>query len=57
MLGGALLPLDAVGPCDIRPDKLIKRLKSGNISEVIIATDADSKGEITAIYLAEIIKN
>ncbi|GHT35913.1 recombination protein RecR [Endomicrobiia bacterium] len=56
VLGGALSPLDAVGPCDIRVDKLIKRLKSGNISEVIIATDADSKGEITAIYLAEIIK-
>ncbi|GHT38785.1 recombination protein RecR [Endomicrobiia bacterium] len=56
VLGGALSPLDAVGPCDIRVDKLIKRLKSGNISEVIIATDTDSKGEITAIYLAEIIK-
>ncbi|GHT56720.1 recombination protein RecR [Endomicrobiia bacterium] len=56
VLGGALSPLDAVGPCDIRVDKLIKRLKSGTISEVIIATDADSKGEITAIYLAEIIK-
>ncbi|GHT47759.1 recombination protein RecR [Endomicrobiia bacterium] len=56
VLGGALSPLDAVGPCDIRVDKLIKRLKSGNISEVIIATDADSKGEITAVYLAEIIK-
>ncbi|MDR3196191.1 MAG: recombination mediator RecR [Endomicrobium sp.] len=56
VLGGALSPLDAVGPDDIRIDKLIKRLKSDNISEVIIATDADSKGEMTAIYLAELIK-
>lgn len=57
VLGGALSPLDAVGPDDIRVDKLIKRLKSGRISEVILATDTDSKGETTAIYLAEIIKN
>jgi recombination protein RecR len=56
VLGGALSPLDAVGPNDIRIDNLIKRLKSDNISEVIIATDTDSKGEMTAVYLAELIK-
>lgn len=56
VLGGALSPLDAVGPEDIRVDKLIKRLKSGRITEVILATDTDSKGETTALYLAEIIK-
>ncbi|OEG70604.1 recombination protein RecR [Candidatus Endomicrobiellum trichonymphae] len=56
VLGGALSPLDAVGPDDIRINKLIERLKSDSVSEVIIATDADSKGEITAVYLADIIK-
>ncbi|MDR2666318.1 MAG: recombination mediator RecR [Endomicrobium sp.] len=56
VLGGALSPLDAIGPGDIRIDKLMKRLKNGNIGEVLIATDTDSKGEITAVYLAEIIK-
>ncbi|MDR1104122.1 MAG: recombination mediator RecR [Endomicrobium sp.] len=56
VLGGALSPLDAVGPNDIRIDNLIKRLKSDNISEVILATDTDSKGEMTAVYLAELIK-
>lgn len=56
VLGGALSPLDAVGPDDIRVDKLLKRLKSGRITEVILATDTDSKGETTALYLAEIIK-
>jgi recombination protein RecR len=56
VLGGALSPLDAVGPSDIRVDKLIKKLKSSNIDEVIIATDADPNGEVTAVYLAEIIK-
>jgi recombination protein RecR len=56
VLGGALSPLDAVGPDDIRIYNLIKRLKSDNISEVIIATDTDSKGEMTAVYLAKLIK-
>jgi recombination protein RecR len=56
VLGGALSPLDAVGPEDIRIDKLIKRIKSDSISEVIVATDTDPKGEITAVYLAELIK-
>jgi recombination protein RecR len=56
VLGGALSPLDAIGPNDIRVDLLIKRLKEGIISEVILATDTDSKGETTALYLAELIK-
>ncbi|MDR2437606.1 MAG: recombination mediator RecR [Endomicrobium sp.] len=56
VLGGALSPLDAVGPNDIRIDKLIKRIKSESIEEVIIATDTDSKGEMTAVYLADLIK-
>lgn len=56
VLGGALSPLDAVGPDDIRVAQLLKRLKSDKITEVILATDTDSKGETTAIYLAEIIK-
>jgi recombination protein RecR len=56
VLGGSLSPLDAVGPGDIRIDKLIRRIKIGTISEVIIATDTDSKGEMTAVYIAEIIK-
>jgi recombination protein RecR len=56
VLGGALSPLDAVGPDDIRISPLIKRLQTDKIDEVIIATDTDSKGETTALYLAEIIK-
>jgi recombination protein RecR len=56
VLGGALSPLDGVGPDDIRVEKLIDRLKNDTIKEVIIATDTDSKGETTALYLAEQIK-
>ncbi|MDR0401599.1 MAG: recombination mediator RecR [Endomicrobium sp.] len=56
VLGGALSPIDAIGPNDIKIDMLIKRLKSSSIDEVIIATDTDSKGEATAVYIASIIK-
>ncbi|MBQ3942767.1 MAG: recombination protein RecR [Elusimicrobia bacterium] len=56
VLGGALSPLDAIGPKDIRIDKLLARLKKGEIKEVILATDMDSKGETTAVYLAQLIK-
>ncbi|MBN1823846.1 MAG: recombination protein RecR [Endomicrobiales bacterium] len=56
VLGGALSPLDSVGPQDIRVDLLINRLKKDKIKELIIATDTDSKGETTALYLAEQIK-
>ena len=56
VLGGALSPLDGVGPNDIRVKELLKRLKNDSITELIIATDTDSKGEITALFLAEQIK-
>jgi recombination protein RecR len=56
VLGGALSPLDGVGPDDIRLVKLQNRLKNDTIREIIIATDTDSKGEMTALYLAEQIK-
>ena len=56
VLGGALSPLDAIGPKDIRINQLIMRLKKDNIKEVILATDMDSKGETTAVYLAQLIK-
>lgn len=56
VLGGALSPLDAIGPKDIRIDKLLARLKTGEVKEVILATDMDSKGETTAVYLAQVIK-
>ncbi|MDR3048626.1 MAG: recombination mediator RecR [Elusimicrobiota bacterium] len=56
VLGGALSPLDAIGPDDIKISQLIERLKNDKIGEVIIATDTDSKGETTALYLAQTIK-
>jgi recombination protein RecR len=56
VLGGALSPLDGIGPDDIRVPQLIERIREGNVREVIIATDTDSKGETTALYLFEQLK-
>lgn len=56
VLGGSLSPLDAVGPDDIRVEDLINRLKKDKIKELIVATDTDTQGETTALYLAEKVK-
>ncbi len=56
VLLGVISPLDGLGPGDLKIEGLISRIKQDNIQEVIIATDADSSGEMTALYLAKIIK-
>ncbi|OQX54319.1 MAG: recombination protein RecR [Candidatus Cloacimonas sp. 4484_209] len=57
VLGGALSPLDGIGPDDLRIKELIERIKKDNIKEVIIATNPDTEGEATALYLAKILKD
>ena len=54
VLGGALSPLDNVGPDDIHVRELATRLE-GKVKEVIIATNPTVEGEATAIYLAEML--
>lgn len=54
VLMGHLSPLDGVGPNDIGLDRLEIRLKSGEIDEVILATNPTIEGEVTANYIAEI---
>lgn len=56
VLLGSISPLEGKGPSDLKIDGLIQRIKQDNIKEVIIATDADTEGEITAIYLTSLIK-
>jgi recombination protein RecR len=56
VLLGALSPLDGIGPNEIKVKDLLSRLKSDKIKEVVIATDLDTEGETTALYLAELIK-
>ncbi|MDI6758647.1 MAG: recombination mediator RecR [Candidatus Omnitrophota bacterium] len=56
VLLGSIAPLEGRGPADLKIDSLLQRIKQDNIQEVIIATDADTEGEITALYLTELLK-
>ncbi len=55
VLGGAISPLDGVGPDELRVADLIERLKTTEAKEVILATSASSPGEATAHYLAQML--
>ena len=56
VLGGAISPIDGIGPDQLRIRELLTRLSDSNIVEVIIATDPNLEGEATATYLARTIK-
>ena len=56
VLDGAISPLDGVGPEQLRIRELLLRLESGQIDEILIATDPDVEGDATALYLARILK-
>ena len=56
VLLGSISPLEGRGPSDLKIDGLIIRIKTGNIKEIIIATDADTEGETTAMYLTKLLK-
>lgn len=56
VLLGAIAPLDGLGPELLKIDELMARLREGVIQEVIIATDADKDGEITASYLFKLLR-
>ena len=55
VLGGALSPLDGVGPDDLHIRELLERIKDG-VGEVILATNPNVEGEATALYLMKLIK-
>ena len=55
VLGGALSPLDGIGPDDLKIKELLLRLPGG-IEEVILATNPNTEGEATALYLARLLK-
>jgi recombination protein RecR len=56
VLGGAISPIDGVGPEDLRIRELMARLQDGQITELILATDPNLEGEATATYLARLVK-
>lgn len=55
VLGGAISPIDGIGPDDLRISQLLKRLGSTDVTEVIIATDPNLEGEATATYLTRLL--
>jgi recombination protein RecR len=56
VLHGALSPMQGIGPGDLRIDSLVLRVQSGEVGEVIIATNPNAEGEATALYLARVLK-
>ena len=56
VLGGALAPLDGVGPEHLRFDELLARVGAGGIEEVIVATNPSPEGEATALYVARLVR-
>ena len=56
VLGGAISPLDGIGPSDLSFDKLLERIDS-NTKEVIIATNPSTSGNATAMYVEKILKD
>lgn len=56
VLGGALSPLQGIGPDQLKIKSLIERLKGGTVEEIIIATNPTAEGEATAVYLSKLIK-
>ncbi|MBX0300953.1 recombination mediator RecR [Cryobacterium sp. 1639] len=55
VLGGAISPIDGIGPDDLRIRQLMTRLADNTVQEVIIATDPNLEGEATATYLSRLL--
>ena len=56
VLHGVLSPMSHVGPDDIRIKELLTRVASGDVEEVIMATNPDTEGEATALYIARLLR-
>lgn len=56
VLNGSISPLDGIGPDQLRIKELIERLKDGEVTEVLIATNPTLEGDATASYLSHLIK-
>ena len=56
VLGGAISPIEGVGPDQLRVRELMARLADGEVTEVILATDPNLEGEATATYLSRLLR-
>lgn len=57
VLGGAINPLNGVGPEDLSFNQLLKRINEGSFSEIIIATNPTEEGDTTALYIRHLLKD
>ncbi len=57
VLGGAISPIDGIGPDQLRIRELLTRLSDGAITEIILATDPNLEGEATATYLTRLMRD
>ena len=57
VLLGSLSPLDGIGPSDLKIKELLERSRKEHFKEIIIATDFNTEGEATALYLLKVLKN
>lgn len=56
VLGGAINPLDGIGPESLSFPSLIKRIEDGSFKEIIIATNPTEEGDTTALYIRHLLK-
>ena len=56
VLHGVISPMNRIGPDDIRIKELVDRVASGQVDEIIMATNPDTEGEATAMYLSRMLK-
>ncbi len=56
VLHGVLSPMNRIGPDDIRIRELVERVGQGEISEIIMATNPDTEGDTTAMYISRLLK-
>lgn len=56
VLGAAISPMEGIGPGDIRLAQLVARVRDANVKEVIIATNPNTEGEVTAVYIANLLR-
>lgn len=56
VLGGALAPIDGVGPDELRISELLERVEKGEVKEVVLATNPNAEGDATAHYLLDLMR-
>ncbi len=57
VLGGVIAPMDGIGPGELRLPELVERIRIDNVQELIIATNPNTEGEATALFIADMVRD